>query len=179
MDREAWRAVIHGVAKSRTRLNDWTELKSQCVDEEKVLNPLSIHPDWIWKLNGQRQIYRRLNSYKIYWTFTCTWSLHKRMKTQRSDQSKNFYVLRQRNNLWRLDKTKRLGLGAVSGEELARKIRVGLTVISWPWFPVSGDENILLLPGDLSHRSFMNCFRHEVGSDQNDLPVSAIFSDSV
>ena len=26
MDREAWRAVIHGVAESRTRLNDWTEL---------------------------------------------------------------------------------------------------------------------------------------------------------
>ena len=26
MDREAWRAVIHGVVKSRTRLSDWTEL---------------------------------------------------------------------------------------------------------------------------------------------------------
>ena len=26
MDREAWRAAIHGVAKSRTWLNDWTEL---------------------------------------------------------------------------------------------------------------------------------------------------------
>ena len=26
MDREAWRAAIHGVAKSRTRLRDWTEL---------------------------------------------------------------------------------------------------------------------------------------------------------
>ena len=26
MDREAWRAVIHGVAKGRTRLSDWTEL---------------------------------------------------------------------------------------------------------------------------------------------------------
>ena len=26
MDREAWRAVIHGVAKSWTRLRDWTEL---------------------------------------------------------------------------------------------------------------------------------------------------------
>ena len=27
MDREAWLAVIHGVAKSRTRLSDWTEMK--------------------------------------------------------------------------------------------------------------------------------------------------------
>ena len=26
MDREAWRAVIHRVAKSQTRLSDWTEL---------------------------------------------------------------------------------------------------------------------------------------------------------
>ena len=26
MDREAWRAAIHGVAKSRTGLSDWTEL---------------------------------------------------------------------------------------------------------------------------------------------------------
>ena len=26
MEREAWRAAIHGVAKSRTRLSDWTEL---------------------------------------------------------------------------------------------------------------------------------------------------------
>ena len=26
MDREAWRAAIHGVTKSWTRLSDWTEL---------------------------------------------------------------------------------------------------------------------------------------------------------
>ena len=26
MDREAWRAVVHGVAKSQTRLSDRTEL---------------------------------------------------------------------------------------------------------------------------------------------------------
>ena len=29
MDREAWRAAVHGVTKSQTRLSDWTELKQQ------------------------------------------------------------------------------------------------------------------------------------------------------
>ena len=29
MDREAWRAAIHGVTKSRTWLSDWTELKKE------------------------------------------------------------------------------------------------------------------------------------------------------
>ena len=26
MDREAWRAAVHGVTKSRIQLSDWTEL---------------------------------------------------------------------------------------------------------------------------------------------------------
>ena len=30
MDREGWRAAIHGVAESRTRLSDWTELNWFC-----------------------------------------------------------------------------------------------------------------------------------------------------
>ena len=33
MEREAWRAAIHGVAKSQTRLSDWTELKHQKYSE--------------------------------------------------------------------------------------------------------------------------------------------------
>ena len=40
MDREAWHAAFHGVAKSRTWLSNWTELnvtraKSQWEDEEE------------------------------------------------------------------------------------------------------------------------------------------------
>ena len=40
MDREAWRAAIHGVTKSRTQLSDWTELNwgdSLSDNSEKVL----------------------------------------------------------------------------------------------------------------------------------------------
>ena len=45
MDREAWRAAIHGVAKSRTRLSDWTEL-TIC----QVLHKLSvIFLNWIFQ----------------------------------------------------------------------------------------------------------------------------------
>ena len=36
MDREAWRGVIHGVAKSRTRMSDWTEL-NWCVSVYKQM----------------------------------------------------------------------------------------------------------------------------------------------
>jgi len=31
MDREAWRAAVHGVAKSQTRLSDYTELTESVV----------------------------------------------------------------------------------------------------------------------------------------------------
>ena len=27
MNKEAWRAVVHGITKSRTQVSDWTELK--------------------------------------------------------------------------------------------------------------------------------------------------------
>jgi len=45
MDREAWHAAIHGVAKSRTRLSDWTELNLLC--NLFLLSPLKckLHKD--------------------------------------------------------------------------------------------------------------------------------------
>ena len=41
MDRETWRAAIHGVAKSRTRLSDWTELR---MDQAFPTPPNSLNP---------------------------------------------------------------------------------------------------------------------------------------
>ena len=36
MDREAWRAALHGVAKSRTRLSDWTDWLKAIVNSFKI-----------------------------------------------------------------------------------------------------------------------------------------------
>ena len=38
MDREAWRAAIHGVAKSQTRLSDWTELSNRPFNPHSLLH---------------------------------------------------------------------------------------------------------------------------------------------
>ena len=38
MDREAWRAAVHGVSKSRTQLSDWTELKHNMLKERNDEN---------------------------------------------------------------------------------------------------------------------------------------------
>ena len=60
MDREAWRAVIHGVAKSRTQLSDWTELTwswSPCsFTILKILGPLRIMLYKLHKLGGFKQL---------------------------------------------------------------------------------------------------------------------------
>ena len=36
MDREARRAAVHGVAKSRTQVRDWTELNDMQIENEEV-----------------------------------------------------------------------------------------------------------------------------------------------
>ena len=67
MDREAWHAVIHGVAKRRTRLSDWTEmywtelnwiffpLIRWALSQKKSVN------NYTWKLTMQRVQTNRRN----------------------------------------------------------------------------------------------------------------------
>ena len=56
VDREAWHAAVHGVAKSQTQLRDWTEMnwmKTHCVVQETLLSAL-----WrcIWEANPRQNI---------------------------------------------------------------------------------------------------------------------------
>ena len=50
MNREAWRAAVHGVAKSRTWLSDWTEMilneKSTPQSQQPHLFTASMFPAW-------------------------------------------------------------------------------------------------------------------------------------
>ena len=54
MDREAWRAAIHGVAKSRTRLSDWSNL---------IWSDGKIG----WKEENQSEVYHRIHSKIDVW----------------------------------------------------------------------------------------------------------------
>ena len=48
MDREAWRAAVHGVTKSRTRLSDWTELKWKNRLYSQLKSSLVLSVDSLW-----------------------------------------------------------------------------------------------------------------------------------
>ena len=63
MDREAWRAVIHGITKSRTRLSDWTELNwTECrKGQTQVEAGLFSDLRWSWKpgVNKVTRVHRK------------------------------------------------------------------------------------------------------------------------
>ena len=60
MDREPWHAAIHGVAKSRTRLIDWTELMlwTSLLDQMVKCLPTvreSVFDPWVGKIPSRRK----------------------------------------------------------------------------------------------------------------------------
>ena len=70
MDREAWCAVVHGVAKNWTQLSDWTELKTrldwfpfqQINEEQEMISHLSAGVNYTTLLLNTQ--------HTIVWNFT-------------------------------------------------------------------------------------------------------------
>ena len=60
MDREAWRAAIHGVTKSWTRLSDWTELNWKVIIHlhfERLMGVGSDRiPPWLFRLQSFKEV---------------------------------------------------------------------------------------------------------------------------
>ena len=72
MDREAWRAAIHGVTKSRTRLSDWTELNVFICKTEFmfIINQNVSLQVWRWTI-----LEMCFYSIMCFWARFCVWWL--------------------------------------------------------------------------------------------------------
>ena len=63
MDREDWRAAIHGVAKSWTWLSDWTELNwTEAIGEEGIF----FLSSWVWELGLQNKLTTGIKGMQAY-----------------------------------------------------------------------------------------------------------------
>ena len=91
MDREAWRAAIHGVAKSRTRLSDWSDLiLSVTIAKEKLVQ------GWYCEMKGERGLNfpaACLDHFKICIILTIKWKIH-------SFKFEEFLRYPFRNRMW-------------------------------------------------------------------------------
>ena len=90
MDREAWHAAVHGVTKSQTWLNNWTELNCErCspVDLTSFLHPLvrtsrvaqivksllAVQETWVWYLGREDQLEKKMATHSSTLAWKIPW----------------------------------------------------------------------------------------------------------
>ena len=78
MDREAWRAAVHGVAKSQIGLSDWTELK-------KIISTLKAKPEEKsrlkhWKPEQWKRHIEEYEPYGTWWINVINWNPEEKKK---------------------------------------------------------------------------------------------------
>ena len=86
MDREAWRAAIHGVAKSQTRVSDWTELKPGIYKIFYIYKyiQISIKRSVSTKPHSSHHTYdERLNALPLRSRIRCKWNITQPQKKER------------------------------------------------------------------------------------------------
>ena len=76
MDREAWRAAIHGVAKSRTQLSDWSDLINKLILHNCFHQVYNKHlfwkrrnMEWVLQKNAQLLYHWYINTMKFKKSF--------------------------------------------------------------------------------------------------------------
>ena len=118
MDKEAWRAAAHGVAKSRTRLSDWTELNWLVLVVGWKLSwgcQLVLHSFlcviWVWWLDFM--IEHKSKSYRS--VMTQPWKWHGFMPAafpwlKQIRGSTRFKRRKNRLHLWSLPSLKRVDI---------------------------------------------------------------------
>ena len=78
MDREAWRAAIHGVTKSRTRLSDWTELNWwltwASLIAKSVKNLPSGQETWVWSLGWEDPLEKEMATHSSIFAWRIPWT---------------------------------------------------------------------------------------------------------
>ena len=109
MDREAWRATIHGVTKSQTRLSDWTETElaswkdsydkpRQCIKKQRyhfakkvcIVNamvfPVVVHGCESWTI--KRAEHKRIDGFEL-------WCWRRLLRVSWTERRSHQYILKE------------------------------------------------------------------------------------
>jgi len=73
MDKGAWCAAVHGVAKSWTRLRDWTELNGASLVAQMVKNLLAVQDTWVQSLGWENLLEKGIATHSSILAWRIPW----------------------------------------------------------------------------------------------------------